>query len=331
MISGMGSKFRGRPHRLVTGAVATLLGVLAAACVSTNAVSGPDNIPENAPLDRPQYSGFVTATEFVVGENRFPFALLSVDGGPLENARVQVSFYSLEKELTDYRIEAPAKFHKVTGVTPHRHEDGADHQHVETRGVYVVDRVSFDRPGFWGAQFAVATDGGEQPQAQGVAFSVLGEPQAPGLGETVPATRNLTLSDVGSIDEIETRVPPDNMHDLSVAQALEGDKPFVVVFATPMFCVSRMCGPVTDVAAELHGRFKDRVNFIHIEPWDLEVARSEGRLAPVDVFLEWNLPSEPWVFVVGRDGRVSARFEGLVSTEELENAIVALVGGDGSG
>jgi hypothetical protein len=36
---------------------------------------------------------------------------------------------------------------------------------------------------------------------------------------------------------------------------------------------------------------------------------------------EWNLPSEPWVFVVGRDGRVAAKFEGAVSVPELTAAV----------
>ena len=115
------------------------------------------------------------------------------------------------------------------------------------------------------------------------------------------------------------------MHELSVAQALELEKPFSVVFATPRFCFTRMCGPVTDIAAALHDRYKERVNFIHIEPWDLKITRSEGRLVPIDVALEWNLPTEPWVFVVDGDGKVSSRFEGLVSSEELENAITAVL------
>jgi hypothetical protein len=251
--------------------------------------------------------------------------LLSVDGAPLEEAQVQVRFFSLLKQPSEFRLEAPAKFHEVRGVTPHRHEAGAIHSHEEVRGVYVVDGVSFDQPGNWGAQFAVTTATGEQPQVQGLAFAVSLEPSGPGLGETVPASNNLTLADVESIEEIETRVPPDDMHELSVAEALEVGRPFVVVIATPMFCVSRTCGPVTDVVAELHGRYRDQANFIHIEPWDLTVARGEGRLELTEVIKEWNLPSEPWVFVVGGDGRVAARFEGLFSTEELEQAILTTI------
>ncbi len=39
--------------------------------------------------------------------------------------------------------------------------------------------------------------------------------------------------------------------------------------------------------------------------------------------LQWGLRSEPWVFLVGRDGRVKATFEGSVSEAELAAAIRA--------
>ena len=38
---------------------------------------------------------------------------------------------------------------------------------------------------------------------------------------------------------------------------------------------------------------------------------------------EWHLPSEPWVFVVGRDGLIKARFEASVSVAELGTAVRA--------
>ena len=28
---------------------------------------------------------------------------------------------------------------------------------------------------------------------------------------------------------------------------------------------------------------------------------------------QWHLPTEPWTFVVGRDGRIKAKFEGALS------------------
>ena len=325
----MASASEGRLRWLMIGAVASALGLLVAACSPSNPPPTAGSESATRVPESPQYSGFVAATEFIIGESRFPFALLSVDGDPLENARVQVSFYSLREQPPEFRFQAVAKFHTVSGVTPHRHDDGTVHEHLEVRGVYVVDLARFDHPGNWGAQFAVTTATGDNPQVQGAAFAVLAQPKAPGIGERVPASRNPTLADVVSIEEIESRVPADDMHELSVAQALEIGKPFVVVFATPIFCTSRMCGPVTDVVAELHTRFRDQVNFIHIEPWELELARTEGRLAPTEVMLEWELPSEPWVFVVDSKGRVAARYEGLVSSEELGEAISTLAAGAG--
>ena len=36
---------------------------------------------------------------------------------------------------------------------------------------------------------------------------------------------------------------------------------------------------------------------------------------------QWGLLSEPWVFLVGADGRVKAKFEGSVSAAELAAAV----------
>ena len=36
---------------------------------------------------------------------------------------------------------------------------------------------------------------------------------------------------------------------------------------------------------------------------------------------EWRLPSEPFVFLVGRDGHIKERFEGTVSVRELDAAV----------
>jgi hypothetical protein len=40
---------------------------------------------------------------------------------------------------------------------------------------------------------------------------------------------------------------------------------------------------------------------------------------------QWGLQSEPWTFVVGRNGRIEAKFEGSVSTGELTAAVRRLL------
>jgi peroxiredoxin len=37
----------------------------------------------------------------------------------------------------------------------------------------------------------------------------------------------------------------------------------------------------------------------------------------------FNLPSEPWVFIIDKRGRIAARMEGAYSVEELQNAMKA--------
>ena len=94
--------------------------------------------------------------------------------------------------------------------------------------------------------------------------------------------------------------------------------PFVVTFATPAYCTSRTCGPVVDVVSAVRKRDAgSNVRFIHVEIYeDNDPAKGENQW-----FKEWHLPSEPWVFLVGPDGKMRERFEGTVSVRELDAAV----------
>lgn len=59
---------------------------------------------------------------------------------------------------------------------------------------------------------------------------------------------------------------------------------------------------------------------------DFGVEFFSSLLVPTKEVEEWNLPTEPWVFVVSEEGHVLARFEGLVSSEEVEAAIRKALG-----
>jgi peroxiredoxin len=47
---------------------------------------------------------------------------------------------------------------------------------------------------------------------------------------------------------------------------------------------------------------------------------------PVPATREWQLRSEPWVFVIDRQGRIAAKFEGIMALEEVEAALLAVLG-----
>jgi hypothetical protein len=116
-------------------------------------------------------------------------------------------------------------------------------------------------------------------------------------------------------------VPPDlTLVEHSIAETLRERKPFVVTFSTPEFCASRVCGPVVDVVEEVSKRFEgEDVRFIHVEVYeDNDPAKGYNRWMG-----EWGLVTEPWTFVVGANGKIASRFEGLVSVHELEDAVRA--------
>ncbi|MEE8422600.1 MAG: thioredoxin family protein, partial [Dehalococcoidia bacterium] len=94
---------------------------------------------------------------------------------------------------------------------------------------------------------------------------------------------------------------------------------------TPAFCQTRFCGPVVDeVVRPLEERHGEVATFIHIEPFDLAKARG-GELVVLPVMAEWALATEPWVFVVDRDGKLAAKFEGITSAAEVEEALLAVL------
>lgn len=283
------------------------------------------------PAERDDVNVFPTATEFVVGPNRFPFTVVANDGVGIDQAAVEVRFSLLDGPATHFKFSRPAAFHETRTTTPHIHDDGFVHLHVDTRGYYVVAAAEFDTPGIWSAELTVDPPDADAFRA-GAAFNVISQPSAPGVGMAAPPIDHPTLADVADVAQLSSAVEPvPDMYAVTVAQALAEQRPLVVQFSTPRFCVSHMCGPVYEEVASLHATYGDRVRFIHLEPFDLALARAEGRLAPTPAFQAWSLQTEPWTFVIDAAGRVSARFEGMVSAAELEAALQRVVGSAGTG
>lgn len=298
-----------------------------AACGGSDPVTGPTLQPTATAGQGTAgaYSGLVAATEFVAGVNRFPFGLVSVDGDFLEDAAVNVRFFLVEGETATLKTEAVARWRTIPDEFTHVHEDGSDHLHLEFRGIYVVDEVDLPVAGIWIADFQVLAGGNVSPEIEEAGFRVLAEASAPTIGMRVPATANLTINDA-PFEAISTRgVETDELHNVSVAEAIESGEPFVVVFASPQFCVSAMCGPVIEVMDSARETLGGQVEFIHIEPWDLVSARERGELQRSPEIIEWGLPTEPWIFVVDGDGRVAMRIEGLATHDEVVDAVRELL------
>lgn len=148
-------------------------------------------------------------------------------------------------------------------------------------------------------------------------IAAAGSSSIPAVGQRAPKIATDTLASVGgNVSLVTTRIPPEDMHSVSLNQVL-GKKPVALLFSTPQFCVSRVCGPVTDVTVQLQHQFGNRIVFIHQEVY----AHNEPKRGLRTQMKEYHLETEPWLFVINRHGIITARLEGAFGTTELRQAL----------
>jgi hypothetical protein len=263
----------------------------------------------------------ITTSELVVGQNRFAFGLLK-GNQLLEWADVTLRVYMIRGSEAQLAAESKAPYQAVRNIkqerSVHRHSDGTEHIHNDNygvRGIYMA-QVSFARAGTWGIEILASQKDGSHEVAR-AAVTVLDAPHTPAVGSLAPRSRNLIATDVKDLRQIDTSARPDSrLHQVRIADAIEQRKPQLIVFATPQFCTSRMCGPVVEIVRTLLPAYGKRVAFTHQEIWQDFATRQ-----PFPTVEEWRLPSEPWIFVVDGQGIIRAKFEGLVTLEELEGPL----------
>jgi hypothetical protein len=245
------------------------------------------------------------ASEFVPGDVRYPFLVIRNDAKPVERPAATVW---VAKGRADEPFSRGTARLEPIGVPGH---SAAAFGGV-TR-IYVA-HLRIPRPGrYW----LVAQPEGARIQAVGM-LDVSAHSSSTAVGAQAPRSATPTLATAPAA-QITTSRPPDlPLLRYSIAGSLAAHAPFVVTFATPKFCTSRTCGPVVDVMEAVRKRFVARgIRFIHVE-----VFRDNNPQRGYDRWMrQWGLLSEPWVFLVGRDGRVKAKFEGSVSVAELAAAV----------
>jgi hypothetical protein len=201
-------------------------------------------------------------------------------------------------------------------------------------GVYVID-LELPTAGSYGVEFTTAV-GGSSAEVIRSMFDVQEESPLIRVGDKAPASDTPTLDDVGGdVAQLSTDpAPVAAFYETSIAEAIAAKTPFVVAFATPKFCVSQQCGPTLDRLKPIAARHPG-VTVINVEPYQLEfkdgqlqpvLSGEPPQLTPAAVTTEWGLQTEPWVFVVNREGVVTDSFMLIFSDEELEAALAAVEG-----
>ncbi len=256
----------------------------------------------------PTVSAIPGTEDYASGPTRVSFLLIDGQGRTVDRPRARVWVARSD--------DAPPFLHTTAVLEQIGAAGSSEPASGELAHIYVA-RFSVPRPGIY--TLVVEPVGGRRVQAE-LHIQVRARPQAPAVGSKAIASDTPTIRSAhGDLARLTTRVPPDRaLLRYSVAESLAAHAPFVLVFATPKFCTSRTCGPVVDVVDAVRRRFAGTaIRFIHVEIYK----RNNPALGENRWVKQWHLPTEPWIFLVGRDGRIKARFEGSVSVGELAEAV----------
>ena len=281
-----------------------LLLLLTAACSS-----GSDDtiISSEQQAGGPEYSGVIVTTDMAVGVSRIMFGVINRDGMPELSTSSDVKVYFLvpQEDARELKQSLTARF--VNWPTT-------------VGGVFVAD-LDLDTAGAYELDISFTSSIGAPIFAQ-TSFLLKEEPSTPALGSPAPASVTHTAALTDDISHITTSPVPDlDLYELSIHEALQQDKPVVIVFATPAFCVSATCGPQVSELTKVKESVGDLANYIHVEVFEephlMKEARPTGDLVPA--VEEWGLPTEPWTFIIDSQGLVRAKFEQFTTASEIES------------
>jgi hypothetical protein len=276
------------------------------------------------------------AMVFYPGRNRYPFNVLEREGPQIPDAEVALYYAKVpapkpgaksrsgvrgqnakaEKKALDQPAVGPfpASIESLATKPAYRAKTTSDDPDVS--GVVYSTELRFPSNGEW-LLAAILKEGGELKGTL-LPAAVVGEfKKIPKAGQKAPVIHTPTAQDVGGeLSKITTRIPPDTQNKVDYADAL-GKEPIVLLFATPQFCQSRVCGPVVDVAEQAKHEYGDKAAFIHMEIYNHNDPEEQVR-PQVRAF---HLPTEPWLFAIDRDGIVRDAVEGAFGLKLMHEAV----------
>ena len=185
--------------------------------------------------------------------------------------------------------------------------------------------VTFDRPGIWYV-VADAVVGNERRVGWAV-YQVYPKERSttPYPGKPAIPSETPTFDDHRGVNPICTRNPACDMHQVTLASALKSGKPVAFTIGTPEFCQSRVCGPNLEELLAVEQDLRGKAVFIHAEVYKDDKAETIQRQDVGPTFREWGLDSEPWLFLIDRNGTIASRFEGPLTADTIKTALTPLL------
>jgi hypothetical protein len=277
------------------------------------------------------------AMVFYKGDSRYPFGVFERDRTQVPDAEVALylakaptpgaksksgnkgSEAKAQAQALDQPAIGPFPASVETLVTQPAFRAQTTSDDPDAASVVYSSDFKFPSDGEWQIAALVKRDG--EVKGTLLPSAVVGEFKGiPRPGEKAPRIHTPTPADVGGdLSKITTRIPPDTQNRVDYADAL-GKEPIVLLFATPQFCQSRVCGPVVDVAEQVKEENEGKAAFIH-----MEIYKDNKPPATRSQVKAFHLPTEPWLFTINRHGVVSSVIEGAFGLEALTAAVDKVV------
>jgi len=284
----------------------------------------------NEAANQNPYEVLIASSMIDVKTTRIPFVIIGSGGEYLKSDSMFVNIYPEQSPVRESFSgkQLIPKYHSIIIREDHIHQDHQVHVHENELGVYVLHVDELDYPGEWKLEVHIENydEGGQNFEIQ-TTFVVSGNTEFLPVGSRVPTMVNKILQDGYEIQELSTHPKPEpSMYKTTVESAIGNNRPSVVVFSTPAYCQSKVCGPVLDIVMSVMGSYQTQIDFIHIEPFDLSALLNSGDFLLSRPAKAWNLPSEPWIIFIDHDGKVVAKFEGIVGATELIEVLDLILG-----
>ena len=147
------------------------------------------------------------------------------------------------------------------------------------------------------------------------------------VGAHVPPVSQAVLGVPGvTLPTLDSGIPPDNWHDVTIAQGVAQHRPLVLFFGDPAFCPSKTCGPTHQILEQLCTVYCSQMLFEHIETY--YPAGPPGPTAHINpAFSAFGLQTDPWIYFVDTDGVVTDRYEGPVTLQQLKDSAQGTLAG----
>tara|TARA_A100001037_G_scaffold306822_1_gene356203 strand:+ start:36214 stop:37143 length:930 start_codon:yes stop_codon:yes gene_type:complete len=245
----------------------------------------------------------LSTRDLAVGNQRFAILLISKTGF-VTNETVYISTSFTEKQTQN-------KIHQKQKPNFYQWEN-------LPKGSYVTN-FNFDQPGIWNAQIEIIDGKNNISQSTSIEFEVKKAEYTTKIGKNANLSKTKTINDVNSLKELSTgsKIFP-NLYQNSLDNAVNSNKPVIVTFSSPGYCIERSCGPQTEVIDQIQKSDNLNLFFIHVELYENpeKILGNPINKKLSQVVLDWNLPSSEWTFIINQK-KIAAKYEGFVTKEEI--------------